>query len=80
MILGLFGGLIIIIICLFMALASAFAVNFWIIFVPLFLLWFVIIYNRERTRQKNVTPQERAQIQKYADLLQQQNEMFKRGK
>jgi 4-hydroxybenzoate polyprenyltransferase len=71
MILDIFAGFLIICLCILIGYAFSLAITFWFISIPLFCVWFVWIYKREKKRVRKPLS---AQAQKDLDHWRASNE------
>lgn len=78
--LGIFGGLIIIILMILVGVAESLAITFWFISVPLLIVLIFVAARRGQNVQDNMTPQERARSDRDLALLRADNAMYKRIK
>jgi ABC-type bacteriocin/lantibiotic exporter with double-glycine peptidase domain len=84
MILDLLAGFIIICLLIAYFYVMSLAITFWFISIPLFILWFYWMLKREGERQKrrerNTTPEEKAREQRDLNLWRAQDDMFRQAK
>jgi Ca2+/Na+ antiporter len=84
MILDLLAGFIIICLLILFFYAMSLAITFWFLSIPLFFIWLVWMLKREGERQKrrerNTTPEEKAREQRDLNLWRAQDDMFRQAK
>ena len=84
MILDLLAGFIIICLLIAYFYVMSLAITFWFISIPLFIIWFYWMLKhegeRQRRRERNTTPEEKAREQRDLNLWRAQDDMFRRAK
>jgi len=75
-----FGGLIIIVIFVLIALVFALSIQYWFVAIPLFLLVLFGLMKREQRRERRLTPQERERRDQEVARLIAQLDMSARQK
>jgi hypothetical protein len=82
MILGLLGGVVVLLVLFVLTAATAYAIIFWPISIPLFILWFRWMIKREQKRQLNyklyASPEQKARDARSLARIHADNEYMSR--